>query len=226
MIRSEQELQTTVQRFYESKLAMAQTRDNLRQMGLSDDVIALALGSLEAIGQQLADEIIAYQRTKNFDFDPVPFAGLGPLLVRLRIAQGLSQAELAARLGTDKGNVSRDEKNEYASITRERIERLLDALDVDLMIQPVQRQARPVLQPQGHAVFASAATVAAVPEQVRAPTEQSFPWASGNVALAAALLPAPDYENTAIWPPAKQDVAPPPSAPRGAEIAAQRKVAA
>jgi hypothetical protein len=163
MIRSEQEYQVTCQRLQENKQVLEQGRKTLKEQGLSDDLIGLALGAIEAFGQQLADEIIAYQRTKNFDFDPVSFAGLGPLLVRLRIAQGLSQAELASRLGTDKGNVSRDEKNDYASITRERIERLLDALDVDLLIRPVRRQAQSTLHAQEQAVPGASSQIPAAP---------------------------------------------------------------
>jgi DNA-binding XRE family transcriptional regulator len=46
--------------------------------------------------------------------------GLGHLLITSRIAQGISQRELARRLGVHETQVSRDERNEYFGITLER----------------------------------------------------------------------------------------------------------
>jgi hypothetical protein len=73
MIRSEQEYQTTRQRLQENKLALEQGRKMLKEQGLSDDLISTALGAIEAFGQQFSDEIVAYERAKNSNFDPVPF---------------------------------------------------------------------------------------------------------------------------------------------------------
>jgi len=53
---------------------------------------------------------------------------IGRLLIALRIAQGLTQRELAERLGISESLVSRDERNEYHGITVERAQRVLDAL--------------------------------------------------------------------------------------------------
>ncbi len=44
------------------------------------------------------------------------------------IANGLSQKELADRLGVSEAQVSRDERNEYHSVTMERAQRILDAM--------------------------------------------------------------------------------------------------
>jgi len=52
--------------------------------------------------------------------------------VALRIALGLTQRELAERLGVHESQVSRDERNEYHAVTVERASRILDALGVDL----------------------------------------------------------------------------------------------
>jgi transcriptional regulator with XRE-family HTH domain len=54
------------------------------------------------------------------------------LLTGLRIAQGVSQRELARRLGVHESQVSRDERNEYFGITVERAVKVLDALNVHL----------------------------------------------------------------------------------------------
>jgi transcriptional regulator with XRE-family HTH domain len=44
----------------------------------------------------------------------------------------VSQRELAARLGVHESQVSRDERHEYAGITLERAEKILEVLDVQL----------------------------------------------------------------------------------------------
>ena len=58
--------------------------------------------------------------------------GLGHLLIAVRIAQGVSQRELARRLDVHESQVSRDERNEYFGITLERAIKILDALNVRL----------------------------------------------------------------------------------------------
>jgi transcriptional regulator with XRE-family HTH domain len=57
---------------------------------------------------------------------------LGHMLVALRIARGLTQRELAARLDVHESQVSRDERNEYHGITVDRASRVLDAMGVQL----------------------------------------------------------------------------------------------
>jgi transcriptional regulator with XRE-family HTH domain len=58
--------------------------------------------------------------------------GVGHLLITSRIAQGISQRDLARRLGVHETQVSRDERNEYFGITLERAAKILDALNVRL----------------------------------------------------------------------------------------------
>ena len=60
-------------------------------------------------------------RLKGGEFDELEnLRGLGHLLIALRIAQGISQRELARRLDVHESQVSRDERNEYFGITLER----------------------------------------------------------------------------------------------------------
>ncbi len=65
--------------------------------------------------------------------------GLGHLLISSRIAQGISQHALARRLGVHETQVSRDERNEYFSITLERAAKILDALNVQLRTYPCMK---------------------------------------------------------------------------------------
>ena len=54
------------------------------------------------------------------------------MLISTRIAQGMSQRELARRLEVHESQVPRDERNEYYGITLERAVKILDALNVRL----------------------------------------------------------------------------------------------
>lgn len=140
MIRTEDEYRVGLRRLEESKNAIAQTHAVLQQQGIDAATIDMLLESMRALQRDVQDEVVAYERARDFDFDQVPFAGLGRLLISLRIARRMSVSALAEALGVDKGNVSRDEKNDYRSITRDRIERVLAALNVELMITPVPKE--------------------------------------------------------------------------------------
>ena len=82
---------------------------------------------------QLQGEVESYARLRLGEFDDLDnLRGLGHLLISIRIAQGISQREVARRLGVRESHVSRDERNEYFGITLERAARVLDALNVRL----------------------------------------------------------------------------------------------
>lgn len=76
----------------------------------------------------------SYERLKQGEFEEIQnFEGIGRLFVALQISLGLSQRELAERLGVYEFQVSRDERNEYHGITLERAGRPLDALGADTL---------------------------------------------------------------------------------------------
>ena len=88
---------------------------------------------MESFHLQLVEEVESYERLKRGEFEEIQnLRGIGRLLIGLRIAQGLSQRELAERLGVNESQVSRDERNEYHGVTIERAARVLDALQADV----------------------------------------------------------------------------------------------
>jgi ribosome-binding protein aMBF1 (putative translation factor) len=90
---------------------------------------------------QLKEEVESYERLKRGEFDELEnLCGLGYLLIALRIAQGVSQRELARRLEVHESQVSRDERNEYFGITLERTIKILDALNVRLHTKVVEAE--------------------------------------------------------------------------------------
>ena len=75
----------------------------------------------------------SYEKLKRGEFDELDnLRGLGHLLISIRIAQGLSQRDLAKRLNVHESQVSRDERNEYFGITLVRAIRLVPEREVEV----------------------------------------------------------------------------------------------
>ncbi|RIK82577.1 MAG: transcriptional regulator [Planctomycetota bacterium] len=133
MIRNETEYRQSVERIGEEAKRIAAERAKLRELGYSKDQVKRAIDPLLSFHEQLKEEVASYERLMRGDFDELcNFDGVGRLLIALRIAQGVSQRELAERLGVHESQVSRDERNEYHGVTVERAGRVLGALGVEL----------------------------------------------------------------------------------------------
>ena len=133
MIRNENEYKEAVARLAEEQKRLTEHRARLKEAGLSDEEIKRVIDPMESFHLQLREEVESYERLKRQEFDELDnLRGLGHLLISLRIAQGISQRELARRLGVHESQVSRDERNEYFGITLERAVKVLDALNVRL----------------------------------------------------------------------------------------------
>jgi len=133
MIRNETEYQEASARLAEERNRLAEHRTRLKEAGLSDEEIKRVIDPMESFHLQLKEEVESYERLKRGEFEELEnLRGLGQLLISLRIAQGVSQRELAKRLGVHESQVSRDERNEYFGITLERAIKILDALGVRL----------------------------------------------------------------------------------------------
>jgi ribosome-binding protein aMBF1 (putative translation factor) len=133
MIRSEAEYREAATRLEAEQRRLAEHRTRLKATGLSDEEVKRVIDPLMSFHLQLSEEVESYERLKRREFDDLDnLRGMGHLLISLRIAQGLSQRDLAKRLGVHESQVSRDERNEYFGITLERAEKVLDALKVHL----------------------------------------------------------------------------------------------
>jgi ribosome-binding protein aMBF1 (putative translation factor) len=132
VIRSENEYQEAVGRLKEESQRIKEKQKQLQGMDLSKEEIKRVLDPVRSFHEQLKEEVTSYERLKRGEFDEVRnFDGIGRLLVALRIAQGISQRDLAERLGVHESQISRDERNEYHGVTVERASRILDALGAD-----------------------------------------------------------------------------------------------
>ncbi|MCC7406393.1 MAG: helix-turn-helix domain-containing protein [Bdellovibrionales bacterium] len=105
----------------------------MKAAGMSDEQIKLAMDPLVSFTLQLKEEVAEYEKLKRGQFDPfVNFNGLGRTLIALRIYKGMTQKDLADRLGVSEPQVSRDERNEYHGASIEKAQRVLDALGVKI----------------------------------------------------------------------------------------------
>lgn len=133
MIRNESEYQEAVRRLTEEKERLAAHQQRLQELGLGAAEVKRSIDPLRSFQAQLAEEIECYERLKRGDIDPLlNLHGLGRSLVALRISRGITQRELAERLGVHESQVSRDERNDYHGITVERATRVLEALRVQM----------------------------------------------------------------------------------------------
>jgi ribosome-binding protein aMBF1 (putative translation factor) len=133
MIRNETEYKEAATRLSEEHSRLTEHRARLKETGLTDEEIKRVVDPMESFHLQLKEEVESYERLKRGEFDDLDnLRGLGTLLISLRIAQGISQRDLASRLGVHESQVSRDERNEYFGITLERAIKVLDALNVRL----------------------------------------------------------------------------------------------
>jgi len=129
MIRNETEYQEASARLAGERNRLADHRARLKEAGLSDEEIKRVIDPMESFHLQLKEEVESYERVKRREFEELEnLRGFGRLLISLRIAQGVSQRELAKRLDVHESQVSRDERNEYHGITVERAQRILEAL--------------------------------------------------------------------------------------------------
>lgn len=133
MIRTDAEHREAVARLEVEAQRLQEHRARLLAAGLVEDEIRRVVEPMESFHLQLREEVDGYERLKRGEFDELEnFQGAGRMLIALRIAQGVSQRELAKRLGVHESQVSRDERNEYFGVTLERAERILEALHARL----------------------------------------------------------------------------------------------
>ena len=134
MIRNETEYQEAIARLSEEQERLAQYRSKLKE--LTNEEIKRVIDPMESFHLQLREEVESYERLKRGEFDELEnLRGLGHLLIALRISRGISQRELADRMGVHESQVSRDERNEYFGVKLERASKVLDALNVRLRTQ-------------------------------------------------------------------------------------------
>jgi HTH-type transcriptional regulator / antitoxin HigA len=94
-------------------------------------------GSYESMIRQLEDELHEYDLLKSGELALPHIERLdqiAPFIVRIRIAKGVSQTELARRLGVSKQVISRYEESDYQTVAIARLQEILDAIGIKTFV--------------------------------------------------------------------------------------------
>ena len=131
MIRSDAELEDTRARLHQQDARVIAYRSELEKDGLPASDVERALEPVRAFAAQLRMAVEEYERVRRGELPNVASLGdLGPALVVARVAAGVTQRELASRLGVHESQVSRDERNDYHGVTIERAAKVLEVIGV------------------------------------------------------------------------------------------------
>src|SRR5215813_9560751 len=90
-------------------------------------------GSYEGMIRQLEEELCEYDQLKSGGLKLPKIDRLdeiAPFIVKLRIAKGVSQTELAKRLEVSKQVISRYEESDYQTVGIGRLQEILDAIGI------------------------------------------------------------------------------------------------
>jgi HTH-type transcriptional regulator/antitoxin HigA len=98
---------------------------------------ATVRGSYEGMVRQLEDELREYDHLKSGEL-ALPHVErldqIAPFIARIRIAKGVSQTELARRLGVSKQVISRYEESDYQTVAIGRLQEILDVIGIKTLV--------------------------------------------------------------------------------------------
>jgi predicted XRE-type DNA-binding protein len=140
MIRTETEYQEARRRLKEGDRHMKAQQAELEKLDLSKAEIRRGMAPLVTFHDQLQEEVQRYERLRRGDKKELAnLQELGQILIGLRIVSGLTQRQLAERLGVHESQVSRDERNDYHGVTIDRVVPFWRAIDPD---SPIAKRLR------------------------------------------------------------------------------------
>jgi len=132
MIKSDAQRARTVAQIEGFRQALGKVE--LERPGKRSDAIR---GSYEGMIRQLEDELREYDQLKAGKL-VLPHVErvdqIAPFIAKIRIAKGVSQTELASRLGVSKQVISRHEENDYQTVSIARLQEILDAIGIKAVV--------------------------------------------------------------------------------------------
>jgi DNA-binding XRE family transcriptional regulator len=147
MIRNEKEYRHSKERLTELE-AELQKLSGGRYSAQRDEVASAVIDALRMQIEDLEREISEYEDLKEgrlLSFGAENLDTLGELLIKARIACGLTQADLGELLGMTQQQVQRYERDGWQKISLWRLAEAADALGLDLSIRarlPASNRAR------------------------------------------------------------------------------------
>ena len=134
MILTDEQYQNFKEQVTQWKKGLAAETERLQHsMNLTPEQAKRATDPATCLYLDTVDEVKAYEQAKDGRIRPIKdLTQLGPMLIQTRIAAGVTQKELADRLGVPETDVARAEHNEYWNITTVKAQRILAALGANL----------------------------------------------------------------------------------------------
>ena len=132
MIKSDAQRERTVAQIAGFRQALAKVEQDA--LGKRS---AAVRGSYEGMIRQLEDELHEYDRLKSGELTLPHVERLdqvAPFIAKIRIAKGVSQTELARRLGVSKQVISRYEESGYQTVAIARLQEILDAIGIKTVV--------------------------------------------------------------------------------------------
>ena len=136
MLRNDRELKAAKKQLSKlNELYETQMKEK-KKKGLTEEQAKDSLSSSFTYARQCQEEIELYEKLKKGELPPEnAFSTRGKYFVAARIARGMTQRELALKLGAKESSVSRDERNEYHGISMEKMDKLAAVLDLRVLIE-------------------------------------------------------------------------------------------
>ena len=132
MIQNQHQYQVTQNKLKELErglIELLEIKDTLRPRQFS-----ARQNSLSGMIQTLKQEIVEYESLTKQE-NPIKIASIKELplaLIKARIALGMTQKELAEKMGVKEQQVQRDEANQYSNAGFYRIAEVADALEIKI----------------------------------------------------------------------------------------------
>ena len=132
MIKSDAQRERTVAQIEGFQQALAKAAQEKL-----DKRSAAIRGSYKGMIRQLEDELREYDQVKSGELT-LPHVErlnqIAPFIAKVRIAKGVSQTELARRLGVSKQVISRYEESDYQTVAIARLQEILDAIGIKTVV--------------------------------------------------------------------------------------------
>lgn len=144
MITNERQYKITKLQVDRFKDALEQFDEiDLARQGIDPVIIDAQRSSIEQQVSDLENDLARYEKLRSGEVRRLAIASISEIgfkLIEARIVQGLSQRELADRLGMKEQQVQRYEQDQYQSASLARCAEIAAALDIDLDAQFEVRQ--------------------------------------------------------------------------------------
>ncbi len=128
MIKTDRQYKLAKAKCQEGAEQLNKQVDGMKIRGYSEHEIQCLTGCTARMLDQSCQAVELYQRLKDHDVSALQGLSVNRQLIALRIFLGISQTELASRLGIARAEVVRDEKNEYPDLTVQHYYHVLQAM--------------------------------------------------------------------------------------------------